>query len=106
MHIPPVVNAYFEADKGRDADALSQIFSGTAVVEDEGGRHEGLVAIRAWWLAAKQKYHHVAEPIESSTADNKVTVRAKVTGQFPNSPVTLEFLFTVENGRIVALRIH
>jgi len=106
MHIPPVVNAYFEADKGDDADALAQLFSSQAVVEDEGARHEGVNAIRAWWLAAKRKYHPVAEPLESSGTGNEVSVRAKVTGQFPNSPATLGFLFTVENGEIAALRIR
>lgn len=106
MHIPSVVNTYFEADKGDDADALTRVFSSEAVVEDESARHQGIKAIRAWWLAAKRKYHHVAEPIESSGAGNEVSVRAKVSGQFPNSPATLDFLFTVENGKIVALRIR
>jgi SnoaL-like protein len=105
MHIPSVVKAYFDADQGGDADALAQVFSGEAVVEDEGARYEGRDAIRAWWLAAKRKYRHVAEPIDSSGAGNKISVRAKVSGQFPNSPATLEFLFTVNNGEIVALRI-
>jgi len=105
MHIPSVVKAYFEADRGENADALAQVFSGEAVVEDEGARHEGVDAICAWWLAAKRKYHHVAEPIESSGAGNEISVLAKVSGQFPNSPATLEFLFTVEQGEIVALRI-
>jgi hypothetical protein len=65
MQLPSGVKAYFEADKGDDADALAQVFSGEAVVEDEGARHEGVDAIRA----------------------------------------TIEFLFMVENGAIVALRI-
>jgi hypothetical protein len=105
MQLPSNVKAYFDADKADDADALARIFSGEAVVEDEGARHKGIDAIRAWWLAAKRKYHHVAEPIESRGAGNEVSVRAKVSGQFPNSPATLEFLFTVDKGQIVALRI-
>ncbi|MEJ0040350.1 MAG: nuclear transport factor 2 family protein [Gammaproteobacteria bacterium] len=105
MQPPSGVKAYFEADKGDDADAWLGYFPAEAVVEDEGARYKGVDAIRAWWLAAKRKYHHVAEPIESSGAGNEVSVRAKVSGQFPNSPATLEFLFTVDNGEIVALRI-
>lgn len=106
MDIAAVVNAYFEADRGHDADALAQVFSTDAVVDDEATLHEGINAIRAWWLAAKEKYHHVAEPIEMTGTGNKVSVRAKVTGQFPNSPVTLEFLFTLDNDKIVELRIQ
>lgn len=105
MHIPSVVKAYFEADNGGDAEALIPLFSTTAVVEDEGARHEGMSAIRTWWLAAKRKYHHVAQPIESSGAGDKVSVRAKVTGQFPSSPATMGFFFTIDDGKIVALRI-
>jgi SnoaL-like domain len=106
MNIPPVVNAYFAADRGHDADALAQVFSTDAVVEDEGTLHEGVNAIRAWWLAAKEKYHPVAEPIEMTGTGNKISVRTKVTGKFPNSPATLEFLFTLESDKIVELKIH
>lgn len=106
MNLPTAVNAYFAADKGVDADALTKAFSIDAVVADEGSLHAGRNAIRAWWLAAKEKYHHVAEPVEVIDAGDKTCVRAKVTGNFPNSPATLAFLFTIENDEIVQLKIH
>ncbi|MBO4120426.1 nuclear transport factor 2 family protein [Cupriavidus gilardii] len=106
MDIPTVVSAYFEADKSDDADALVSLFLPDAVVNDESARHQGSEAIRAWWLAAKEKYRHVAEPIEATGNDPEVRVRARVSGQFPNSPVTLEFLFTIDNDKIAELKIH
>lgn len=106
MEMPTVVNAYFEADKGDDADALVALFRPDAVVNDERARHRGGQAIRAWWLAAKEKYGHVAEPIEATVHDTEVRVRAAVSGQFPNSPVTLEFLFAIEKDKIAELTIH
>lgn len=105
MDMPGVVKAYFDADKRNDPDALAAVFSADAVVKDEGTRHQGVGAIRNWWMAAKQKYHHVAEPIETAGADDKVSVHATVTGEFPNSPATLDFSFTVKNGKIVGLEI-
>lgn len=101
-----IVDAYYEADNKFNADALMKLFSATAVVEDEGVRHEGPEAIRAWWSNAKEKYHHRAEPIEITCIPDKVAVRAKVTGQFPNSPAMLEFLFTIESGRIAGLKVQ
>lgn len=41
MQLPSGVKAYFEADKGDDADAVTQVFSSAAVVEDEGARYQG-----------------------------------------------------------------
>lgn len=105
MNLPPAVQAYFEAEKIDDADVLARAFSTGAVVEDEGARHEGVHAIQAWWSAAKKKYHHIAEAKEMIDAGDKVCVRADVTGNFPNSPTTLVFVFTIANGEIARLRI-
>lgn len=106
MGMPDIVKAYFDADRRNDPDALVQVFSADAVVEDEGARHEGVGAIRAWWVAAKEQFRHVAEPIETTGTGDKVSVRATVSGEFPNSPVTLEFSFTIQDDKIVALRIR
>lgn len=106
MDMPNSVKAYFDADRGNDPNVLGNVFSADAVVEDEGARHEGISAIRAWWVAAKEKFSHVAEPIETTAMGDTVSVRAKVTGQFPNSPVTLEFSFITKDDKIVALRIR
>ena len=105
MDMPDIVKAYFDADRRNDPDALVAVFSADAVVEDEGARHEGVSAIRSWWAAAKEKSHYVTEPIEATGKDDKIKVRAKVSGDFPNSPVTLRFSFTVNNDKITALEI-
>ncbi|WP_230533978.1 nuclear transport factor 2 family protein [Microvirga roseola] len=105
MDMPDIVRAYFEADRRNDSDALAAAFSADAVVEDEGVRHEGVSAICTWWVAAKDKYHHVAEPIKTTGACDRVSVRAKVSGELPNSPATLDFFFTVKDDKIAALEI-
>lgn len=106
MELPSAVNAYFEADRGGDADALGRAFSADAVVRDEGAAHEGIEAIRAWWRAAKDKYHHVAEPVGMTGTGNEVSVRARVSGRFPGSPATLDFVFTLADDGIVGLDIR
>jgi ketosteroid isomerase-like protein len=106
MDMPAVVTAYFDADRRNDADALSKTFSHDAVVEDEGSRHQGLAAICGWWAAVKNATHYVAEPVEATLNGNKALVRAKVSGEFPGSPVTLAYAFTLKNDKIARLEIQ
>jgi hypothetical protein len=106
MDMPSVVTMYFDADCRRDADALAKTFAFEAVVEDEGARHEGVVAICEWWVAAKTAAQYVAKPLESTVNGDKALVRAKVSGQFPGSPVTLAYAFTIKDDRIVNLEIQ
>lgn len=105
MDMPDVVRAYFDADRRSDVNALTEVFVADSVVQDEGARYEGIGAIRSWWVEAKEKYHHVAEPFQATDTGDKVAVRAKVSGEFPNSPATLNFSFTVADDKIVALEI-
>ncbi|MCH7335757.1 nuclear transport factor 2 family protein [Acinetobacter sp. NIPH 2699] len=104
--IPEVVSAYFDADQAHDIEALNQIFSDVATVEDENIQHNGIVEIRTWWFAVKEKYQHFLKPLEVSNTDHISTVLTQVSGNFPNSPVTLKFQFTLENGKVVKLRIY
>ena len=51
-------------------------------------------------------YRYVSEPLAASVEENTVTVRARLTGDFPGSPVELNQVFTLEGGKIVSLEIH
>lgn len=105
MDMPESVKAYFDAEHRNDPEALVAAFAARAVVRDESAVHEGIPAIRSWWVAAKEKTHHVTTPIEMSGGGDKVSVSARVSGDFPNSPATLDFAFTIEQGKIVELEI-
>lgn len=105
MDMPDIVNMYFDADSRGDADTLLHTFAMEAVVEDERARHRGAVAIREWWVAAKEATHYVAEPVESTVDGNKAVVRAKVSGSFPGSPLVLTHAFTIKDDKIVRLEI-
>ncbi|WP_210529514.1 nuclear transport factor 2 family protein [Rubellimicrobium arenae] len=105
MQLSPAVDAFFQAEKRSDASALAAAFSPDATVKDEGAEHAGSEAILAWWQAARAKYRHRAEPLDATTADGRTVVRARVTGEFPGSPATLTFAFTLAGGRIARLEI-
>lgn len=106
MTLPPPIAAYFAADAKDDASALARLFATHAVVADEGQTHTGPTAIAKWWQGAKTKYRHHAEPVDAERDGNAVTVRARVTGDFPGSPATLSFDFTLSSDLITSLRFH
>ncbi|TNC65508.1 nuclear transport factor 2 family protein [Rubellimicrobium roseum] len=105
MQLPPAIDAFFEAETRNDVSTVEAAFSQDATVKDEGAEHSGSEAIGAWWRAAKAKYRHVAEPLDATATDGRTVVRARVTGQFPGSPATLTFAFTLADDRIARLEI-
>jgi hypothetical protein len=89
-----------------DLGALSECFASDATVRDESHTYEGLAAIKEWMAATKKKYNHTVAPVEIIRWDGKIVLRARLSGNFPGSPVTLEFSFVLEDGKIVSLEIH
>jgi|APEBP8051073178_1049388.scaffolds.fasta_scaffold00151_44 ketosteroid isomerase-like protein len=103
MILPKPIDAYFAA---QDGAALAAVFAAEADVLDEGQTHRGPEDIRAWWQAAKEKYHHSAAPLDMIEHDGKIVVRALVSGDFPGSPLVLRFTFGLEGALIRDLRIN
>lgn len=106
MNMPDAVKAFFEADHRNDADSVAKTFAVDAVVVDEDAFHQGRSAIRDWWAEAKRKTQYVAEPLDATVNGNRSFVRAKVSGQFPGSPVTLSYAFATTNDKIAKLEIR
>jgi len=92
------------ANRG-ETEALAQCFAESAVVRDEGKTIQGLAAIRKWMVETKQKYQHTIEPLASTQKDGKTIVTNRLTGNFPGSPIELEFVFTLDGDEIAALEI-
>jgi hypothetical protein len=105
MNLPAPIQTYFTAEPPQDAAAFAAAFSPDATVQDEGASHRGPEAIRIWWLAAKAKYRHRAEPLDLTESGSRTIVRARVSGDFPGSPAVLTFDFGLRDGRIGDLKI-
>ena len=104
IHLPPPIAAYFAADTS-DANAVARCFSESAVVIDERREHRGRPAITRWKAEATAKYHYTSEPLAVEVSGPDVTVTARVTGDFPGSPVELRYRFTLEGATIARLEI-
>ena len=88
LKAPKPVASYLAAEKAKDADMLVLCFADDARVHDES--HD---------------YRYVMEPLDASVSENIVKLRARLTGDFPGSPVELDYTFTVANDKITSLEI-
>ena len=104
LDLPAPVAAYFVAD-ATGAEAVAECFTDGAVVIDERREYRGRTAIARWKVEATAKYHHTSEPLAVDVSGPDVTVTARVTGDFPGSPVDLRYHFTLERAAIARLEI-
>lgn len=106
LNVPEPVAAYLAAEEAKDADALSRCFTEDGTVHDEGQDYHGRDSIRQWKQEADTKYQYVLQTVNAQTHGGKVIVRARVTGEFPGSPVELDHIFTLSNDKIASLEIR
>ena len=107
LDLPAPVANYFATEDNNDLDGLSRCYTAEAVVRDEGRTIVGPAAIKAWMVEAKRKYQHTTVPLHAAPAgDGALVVSVQVSGNFPNSPVTLKHAFHVSDRKISSLEIR
>jgi len=104
LDLPAPVAAYFAAD-ATGAEAVAQCFTDRAVVIDERQEHRGRAAIARWKADASAKFRYSVERLGAYVAGDQTTVTGRVTGDFPGSPVDLQYHFTLEGDKIARLEI-
>jgi len=104
--MPQPVMAYLAAEEAKNAQVLSRCFAEDGTVHDEGRDYHGRAAIQRWKEEADTKYRYVLEPISARTDGETTTVLARLTGDFPGSPVALNHIFTISHDEIVSLEIR
>ena len=103
MNLPNVITELTTAQNNFDSHAYADCFSETAVVFDEGKTHNGKTEIQQWIEKANQEYKAVMKPLEYSNADE--ILKAEISGNFPGSPINLNYHFELKNGLIESLKI-
>jgi SnoaL-like domain len=106
LPLPKPIELFMSSENTHDLEALAACFAAHATVRDEGRTMQGLKAINAWRLETRKKYRHTVEPVALTARDVKTVVSTMLTGDFPGSPVTLDFVFTLQGDKIAALEIH
>lgn len=103
LTLPEPIAAYFAAE--HKPEALARCFTAQAVMKDEGHTYTGVDAIKAFMAEASAKYSATTVPFALEREDGCQIVKAKVTGNFPGSPIDLSYRFRLERGLIASLEI-
>src|SRR3954466_8655946 len=105
INLPVPVAIYFAAENQGHTEIVAHCFTPKAIVRDEGQTIEGLAAIKQWEAETKRKYQHTIEPLTSAQKDGKIIVTNRLTGNFPGSPIELDFVFALDGDKIASLEI-
>jgi hypothetical protein len=104
-NLPKPIRLYIAVENTGDANLFDECFAEGAVVRDEDETHRGLAEIKKWKAETKKKYQHTVEPLSFTKENGKTIVTNRLTGDFPGSPIELEFVFTLDGDKIVSLEI-
>jgi len=105
MKLPAPITAYVAAANAFDPEAAAAQFTPDAHVHDENNDHVGREAVRAWVEETSQKYRLQIEVLNAETRSDAVLATNRISGDFPGSPIELQFAFTLRDGQIARLNI-
>jgi hypothetical protein len=105
VQLPQPVAQYLAADACDDFELVLASFTPDAVVHDEGSDIVGGAAIDAWKREARQKYQYTVTPLSSSQSGETVSMRARLEGNFPGSPVDVTYTFVLAGALIASMKI-
>jgi len=103
---PDPIERYVQIANSGTAEAASECFAPDATVYDEGRTYEGVAAIKNWMAATKKKYGHTITPLELAERGVQSILKARLAGNFPGSPITVNFTFVLADGKIHSLEIR
>jgi SnoaL-like domain len=106
MKLPPLAADFVKAKNSRDISAVVACFAEDAMVQDEGHEMRGLPAIKEWSDKSFEKYQYDIAPTGIAETGENTVLTTTLTGNFPGSPVSLDFNFVIKGDRIVALSIQ
>jgi hypothetical protein len=104
IRLPAPIELYIQIENSSALEGVPECFAPDAIVHDEGQTYEGLNAIKNWMTATKKKYGHTIIPLDLVERDDQTVLRARLAGNFPGSPVTVNFSFMLAGGKIYSLK--
>src|SRR5688572_24684095 len=104
--LPAPIAAYFRAKNVHDTAAMLACFAEDAIVHDEEQEYRGITAIEDWIVTTTAKYQVIVDITHSDNQGSATIVTGRVSGNFPGSPVELQFRFIVQSDKIISLTIN
>lgn len=105
MNLPTVITDLVNAQNSFDSVSYANCFSETAIVFDENHNHKGKKEIEQWISQANEKYQAVMKPVSYEEKGSRSILKAESAGNFPGSPIVLQFHFEIRDGLISSLEI-
>lgn len=105
MNLPKVIADLVTAQNNFDSVAYSKCFSGTAVVFDEGRTHNGRKEIEDWIADANKRYGASIKPLSFEENETESILKAEASGNFPGSPVVMNYHLKITDELIDSLKI-
>jgi hypothetical protein len=106
IQLPVPIDRYVQIANSGTPEAAPECFAPDAIVHDEGRTYEGVAAIKNWMAVTKEKYGHTVAPLELAERGGQSVLKARLSGNFPGSPITVNFSFVLADGKIHALQIR
>jgi hypothetical protein len=104
--LPAAVARYLDAANRFDAVTAADCFTADASVHDENHDYTGRDAIRAWVAETSRKYRPAFTLMRAGVDGANASLSVAVSGQFPGSPVTLDYQLRLRDGKISTLTIE
>ena len=105
VNLNKAIEAYFNADRAGDPEAVAVAFVENGSVKDKGRTHTGREAIRKWMAEALTEYSYSVEPFSIGADHGRTLVTAHAVGTFPGGPIDLRFFFVLSDDKIAELEI-
>lgn len=103
--LPEPIAAYYAADPLKPSDVAAS-FAQDAVVIDESRTYSGRAEIKGWAAETLGRYADlVVTPTAVFNRHGRTIVTAHVSGDFPGSPVDLDYAFELAGDEIARLEI-
>jgi SnoaL-like domain len=106
IQLPIPIERYMHIANSDIVEAASECFTADATVYDEGQTYQGLAAIKDWMAATKKKYGHTVVALELAERSGQSVLKTRLAGNFPGSPITVNFSFVLAGGKIRSLEIR
>jgi ketosteroid isomerase-like protein len=105
MKAPEVITRYIDASNRCDAPAAADCFCADAHVHDENHDHRGQESIRKWINEYTQKYRPRAKVLRAKGRADRWQVTVHTSGNFPGSPIDLDYAIGLRDGKISSLKV-
>ncbi len=103
--LPKLLEKYVQASNENNVKKFVSCFASSASVHDEGELRTGIDQISSWFVKTRRKYKFKTEPLHFEDHKDSAVLTARVTGDFPGSPINLSYKFRFKSGLIEELSI-